>query len=241
MADEQQVVTIDLAGDGSPASVSSAVPELREDDALDLPERAELQPDGSVMLRFEAPAAITYRVPGAGDVARTETFDHLVLRRLKGAQIRRVMTAAGSRAADLTLALCTGISEAKLKLLYPAMEAADLVAARQVVSALIDADGTDLPERAAQQDDGTIVLRLRQAATDGEGVTHSELVFRKFKADALIAMQTAKDLLGTALHRATGLTLKAAAGLIDDMDAADVMAAQRVIGFLSGIGRRSGG
>jgi len=240
MPEPETVMTIDLAGEGSPATASSQVLELCEGEPLDLPERAELQPDGSVVLPFEAPATISYR-PVDGGEARSESVDHLVLRRLKGAQIRRVMDASRTRAAGLALALCCGISEAKLTLLFKAMEAGDLIAANQVVAALIGVNGEGLPEKAVEQPDGSIVLPLRAPATDGDGTQHAELVFRRFKADALIAMQNAKDLLGTALHRATGLSLKAAAALIDDMDGADVMAAQRVIGFLSGLGRRSGG
>lgn len=234
-----ETVTIDLAGEGSPASVSDQVPELREEQ-MDLPERATLNPNGSVTLTFEAPAGIIYRSVGGGE-PRSESIDHLVLRRLKGRQIRKVIDVSRTRAAGVALSLCCGISEAKLNLLYKAMDAGDLIAANQVVSALIDANGEGLPEKAVEQPDGSIVLPLRASATDGEGTEHAELIFRRFKADALIAMQNAKDLLSTALHRASGLSLKAAATLIDDMDAADVMAAQRVIGFLSGLGRRSGG
>lgn len=233
------MLTIDLAGDASPASLSS-VPELREGEQMELPERATLNPDGTVTLTFETAAAIVYRPVGGGD-PRTESFDHLVLRRLKGAQLRKIIDAKAARGPDLALALSSGVSEAKLKLLYKVMEASDLVAARQVLDELVDITGEGLPAQAEQQPDGSIMLPLREPATDGDGVTHSELVFRKFKAEALVAMQTAKDLLGASLQHTTGLTPKAASGLVDDMDAADLRAAQRVVLFFSGIGRRTGG
>lgn len=233
------VIRIDL---GAPegAAHGDEVPELREGPDLDLPAGAVPNPDGSVTLTFEEPARIAFRPVGGGE-PREETFDHFDLKRLKGAQLRRVLDAAPARKANLLLSLSSGISEAKLALLYPRMEAPDLMAARMVLNVLIEGEADGVPAHAEKLDDGSVRLPLRWAAADGEGEPRSELLFRKLKADALIAMQGAKDPLSVSLHKATGLSLKAATGLIDDMDAADVFAAQRVVLFLSGIGRRSGG
>lgn len=234
-----QETVIDLGGAGSGAPVDT-VPELREGAALDLPDGAVENADGSVTLTFAEPVTITYRPVGGGTV-RSETIDHFVLRRLKGAQVRRIMDASSARASNLTLALSTGISEQKLSLIFKALDAPEMVKARQVTNALLDMSGDGLPDRAVQSADGSITLPLLYAATDGDGEPHEQVVFKRLKAEALIAMQGAKDFLSVALHRASGLSPKAAAGLIDDMDGADVNGCMRVIGFLSGIGRRTGG
>ena len=230
------MIKIDLTGAGA----EPEIPVLRDQDGLELPEGAALNPDGSVTLTFEDPATVVFRPMGGAEAERW-TVESLTLQRIKGRELRKVLAAKAARQPNLLLSLSSGISEAKLALLYPAMAAPDLSAARMVLNALIDTGGDGLQAQAEQRDDGTILLPLREAATDGDEEIRHELVFKKLRADALIAMQNAKDLLSTALHKATGLSLKAASGLIDDMDAADVNAAQRVIGFLSGIGRRTGG
>jgi hypothetical protein len=117
--------------------------------------------------------------------------------------MRRVVDAGKSRATDLSLSLCCGLSEAKLRLLYNVMAAPDFTAALSIVAKLIgvDDDAEGLPARAVAHDDGSVTLPLLYAATDGDGVERSELVFQKLKAEALKAMAAApsKDTIAVGL------------------------------------------
>lgn len=235
--DDKTVIDLGGASIGAPAD---AVPVLRDGPVLDLPEGAVENADGTVALTFAEPVTITYR-PVGGGAPQSEVIEGFVLRRLKGAHVRRIMDASNARASNLTIALAAGISEQKLSLIFKALDAPEMVKARQVTNALLDAGGEGLPERALQNDDGSIILPLLYPAIDGDGEARDQIVFKRLKAEALVAMQGAKDFLSTSLHRASGLSLKAASGLIDDMDGADVNGCMRVIGFLSGIGRKSGG
>jgi hypothetical protein len=204
---------------------------------LDLPERAVLNDDGSVTLTFEYPCTIEYRMVGAAGVARSESFDHLVLNRLRGPDWRKIVDAKNST--NTALARSAGLSPAKLDLLMKVMDSADMGAAQRVVAELLGGMKEGLPAHAEETADG-ITLPLLYPATDGEGTAHSELVFKRMTAADRTAIGQAKDPMDWAIHRTTGLSPKAAKGLIDDMDAVDIMAAQEVISFLSGSGRRTG-
>ncbi|MGH3265175.1 MAG: hypothetical protein ACRDNS_24640, partial [Trebonia sp.] len=92
-------ISIDLTGGASSDAVLSATSaaDLAPLDApMDLPERAELQPDGSVMLTLAYPATVAFR--GApGTEAKTETYAQLLLMRLLGADARKMLDAPDAR------------------------------------------------------------------------------------------------------------------------------------------------
>jgi hypothetical protein len=223
---------------GNPAAAAdAAVPILNEAaPPMDLPERATLNDDGTVTLTFEFPCKIEYRMLGGG-VARTEDFDHLVLHRMRGLDMRKVLAAKNTDTA--ALAISAGLTVSKLELLMKVMDAADANAAERVVQELLGGMANGLPAHAEETADG-VTLPLLYPATDGDGASQSELTFKRMTAADTKAIGQAKDPLDWAVHRTTGLSPKAVKGLIDDMDAADVVAAQRVINFLSGNGRRTG-
>jgi len=226
---------IELAGDTM--SPDALLPVLNEDaPPLELPDRATLLPDGTVRLDFEFPCKLEYR-DTRGTVARVETFDHLVLRRLQGPDMRRILDA--KNATNAALARSAGLTPAKLALLVNAMDSADVGAAQQVINELLGGLKDGLPAHAEETAEG-YRLPLFYPATDGDGEAHTDLLFRRMTGADRIAISQAKDPLDWAFHRATRLSPKAAKGLIDDMDGADVVAAQQVIAFLSGSGRRTG-
>lgn len=227
---------VNLTGPGAGAD---DLPVLGERDAPELPDGAQWRQDGGITLTFGTPVTLTYRT-ASGEPAKSEEFHLLVLRRLTGADMRKVL-GVGSRSADIALALSAGLPQAKMALLTDRMDAADFRAVQDALAALLEM-GEGLPARAEEQDDGSVRLALREPATDSDGVTHAELLFHRLKGGDLVAMGNAKDreALAVGIARACGLTPKAAQGLFEAMDAADVIAAQRVIGFLSGAGRRTG-
>ena len=239
MSGSPTTISFDLGASAAAGVAADDLPELLDGTPLDLPEGAKQNADGTITVTFDEPAVVRYKQNGTELPPRT--FTEMTLRRLNGVDYRKIVAAKSTRGAEIALSRSAGVSEAMLALLYRVMAAPDLVKLRQSVNVLMDADGEGLPERATEHDDGSITLPLLYPCEDGEDTAHAELTFQKLKADSLIAMQNAKDLLATGLHRATGLTLKAASGMIDVMDAADISAVQRVIGFLSGIGRKSGG
>src|SRR5579875_3400678 len=104
---------INLAGGAPPAD---DVPVLREQDGPELPANAVLNPDGGITLTFERPVTLTFRT-AAGDTAKSEQHVSLVLRRLTGADMRKVLSAPGNKGTDVAPALSAGILPAKLALL----------------------------------------------------------------------------------------------------------------------------
>jgi hypothetical protein len=232
---DQPGLTMTVAGDA--ASPDTSLPVLNEGAApLDLPERATLLPDGTVRLDLEFPCEVKYREVG-GQVARSDSYDHLVLRRLQGPDMRRILDAKNTT--NAALARSAGLTPAKLALLLEKMDSSDVGAAQQVINELLGGQKEGLPAHAEETDAG-IRLPLLYPATDGDGEAHSELMFGRMTGADRAAIAQAKNPLDWAIHRATGLTPKAAHGLVDDMDGADIVAAQQVIAFLSGSGRRTG-
>lgn len=202
--------------------------------ALDLPPGCALNADGSVTVTFDRPATVRFRT---GSEEKTETHEGLTLRRLTGAQVLKAIEA--KKTGTVALAFAAGLSPARLALLTDRADAADVTRLMNVVSELLGGLGEGLPEHAAETEDG-VTLPLRDLATDGDDGVHESLTFRRLTGGDLEAMAGAKDTLQVGIHRATGLTLKAVKGMLPVMDGADVMDAQRVIGFLSGSGRRTG-
>lgn len=221
---------IDLSGRaGASAPVSSSVALVPELPVLDLPAGAVAREDGSVELTLDYP--ITIAVRGAEDKA--ETIEHLVLRRMTGADVRRMTEGSAKRGTALALAASAGMNAARMALIAARMDASDVNAANAVVSALLDI-GEDLPER-AREVDRTVVLPLLFPVGERD-----VLVFRRLTGADLQAIAGAKDVICQALARAAGMSPAEARELFDAMDGADAMGVQRVIGFLSGTGRMTG-
>ena len=171
-------------------------------------------------------------------VARTEHRDSLTFRRLGGTDVQRMMD--GKNATDLAISLATGLTPAKFALLKREMDSADLGAAEQIINELLgDVTKPGLPPHAQETDEG-IRLPLYFPADDGAGQGYTELLFKRMNGADRQAIAQAADTLSAALHRSTGMTPKTAKELIRRMDGIDAVAAQRVIGFLSGSGRPTG-
>lgn len=221
-------ISIDLSG-GAASPDAAPAPGVAEVPLLDLPAGAEAQPDGSVVLTLEYPVTVAFR--GAEDKARIVTS--LTLRRLSGADVRRMTEASAKRAMPMALAASAGETPARMALLTGLMDASDVNAASAVVSALLDI-GDDLPER-AREDGRTVVLPLLFPVPDRE-----EIVFRRLTGADLLAIGGAKDVVCQALARSAGMSPAEARELFDALDGADAMGVQRVIGFLSGTGRTTG-
>ena len=222
--------------DDVPVLVDGALPA-----AGGLPDGAERNADGTVTLKLAYPVTLSYRAPGGPEV-KQEHFASVHMRRLTGRDMRQVLAARGVRASQVAMACASGLSAAKMALLFGKMDASDNTAMQAVVGYLIDLDAEDgLPAGAEENEaTGNITLPLAEPVSpDGFDARH-ELVFRRLRGEDLIAISQAKQMLPAALARGTGMAPREADAVFDAMDAADIMAMQRVVGFLSGSGRRSG-
>lgn len=215
---------------------ADGVPVLREGDALELPEGAAENADGTVTLTLSSPVALAFRA-SAGGVTVSETIDTLLFNRLTGAQARRFVTVGGRRGTKAAIAAATGMTEAKFALLNARIDAADQTACFAVIGELLGI-GADLPERAVENADGTITLPLRPSP-EGADVPET-LTFRRLTGADRDAMATAKDAVLTGVARSTGMKPADADKLLNECDGADVLAAHRVVLFLSTSGRRTG-
>jgi len=235
--DDDGGLVIQVAGEPAPGA---SIPVLNEElPPLDLPPRATQQADGTILLELEFPKTLEFRPVGGGAAVRSERFESLTFRRLKGPEVRRLMDV--KNATDMAVAISTGLTASKYALLRQRMDSADVGAAEKIVSELLgDMSRQGLPAHADETPDG-IRLPLFFPAADGDGATHTELLFKRLTGADRQAIANAQDVLGEAIRRAVGITPKAAKELVNDMDGADVVATQKVIGFLSGNGRRTGG
>ena len=134
VAVEEVVVDLDEpALAAAPPAVDPDVVELPEgegaEDAPKLPRQAALLPDGRVKLALRYP--VTLRLRQAGQ-EREETFAELLMHRLTGGDLRAI-AAAGDNAFPMTLSRCARIPLAKAVALYDRMDAADVMAAVEVV------------------------------------------------------------------------------------------------------------
>ena len=226
---EATIVITDTPDDG--------VPVLFEGPPLDLPANAEQNPDGSVTLTLKRPFELKFRPAGSEQVARVEPYTHLLLRRLTGADVRKMI--AAKNAADMALALSSGLGPAKLNMMRPKLDAADEGAAGEIVSELLGGMKPGLPAHAEEADDA-VVLPLFKPAIDGQGMVWDRLTLKRLTAQERRQAADADNLLDWAVARATALSPKLAKGVVDDMDGADAMGVNQVILFLCGSGRRTG-
>jgi hypothetical protein len=212
------------------------IPVLREGDALDLPDGAVENSDGTITLTLSSPVTLAFRAAAAA-VVQSDVIETLLFNRLTGAQARRFLILGGRRGSKAAVAASTLMTEAKFALLNARIDAADQTAAFAVIAALLDID-VDLPARATENADGTITLPLRPSP-DGAEVPDS-LTFRRLTGADRDAIAVAKDTLLAGVQRATGMKLAEADALLNEIDGADVLGAHRVVLFLSTSGRRTG-
>jgi hypothetical protein len=213
-----------------------SVPVLSDGPAMDLPPNATLNADGSVTIMLDYPKVLKYRQPGSDQVVREEPVDSLTLRRLTGADVRKMIGAKNPTAT--ALALASGLGAAKLHLLAQIMDARDDSAANEVVGELLGGMKMGLPEHATETRDG-VTLPLWRPTVDEEGTAHTEVLFKRLTAAQRRQAADAPNLLDWGVALATGITPKSAKFLVDAMDGADAMAVNQVILFLCGSGRRS--
>ncbi len=234
-----------MAADDTPAMTltigalpgADDIPVLREGAALDdLPEGAEENPDGTVTLTLSTPVTLAFRT-AIGAVAQSDQIETLLFHRLTGAQARRYFQLGGRRGSKAMIAASTGMTEAKFALLNARIDAADQNACFAVIGALLDFDA-GLPSQATENLDGTITLPLRPSPEGAE--VPDSLTFRRLTGADRDAIASAKDSLLTGVQRASGMKIADADALLNEIDGADVLAAHRVVLFLSTSGRRTG-
>ena len=134
VAVEEVVVDLDEpAPPAAPAPAEADVVDLPDGegtpDAPRLPRQAVLLPDGRVKLPLRYPVML--RMRQAGQV-REESYAELEMHRLTGADLRAII-AAGDNAGPTALSRTTRIPLARCQVLYDRMDAADVMAAVEVV------------------------------------------------------------------------------------------------------------
>jgi hypothetical protein len=199
---------------------------------MELPTGAVLDPHGSVTLTLDYP--ISLRGPSG-----EEQIEHLTMCRLTGVDMRKVLDAKDST--KVMLGRAVGFTPARLALLYARADASDMAAATKVVAEMVGF-GEGLPDNAEKNEDGTIALPLHMPVAPDGGDLVETLLFRRLTGADLDALKrtTGVQTLLTLLARSLRRTPKEMGELFDIMDGRDIVAAQRVTGFLSGNGRLTG-
>ncbi len=104
--------------------------------APDLPEGAELQNDGTVLLTLLEPVTLKYR-RSSGET-REEPVDKLLFHRLRGADLIAIQNTASGSKGWVAIARSVRMSELKMKLLFERMDGADAMAASQIVGFFLE-------------------------------------------------------------------------------------------------------
>lgn len=141
--EEEVVVDLEEPAPAAAAPAEADVVDLPEGegaaaDAPRLPRQAVLLPDGRVRLPLRYP--VTLRMRQAGQV-REESYAELEMHRLTGADLRAII-AAGDNAGPTALSRTTRIPLARCQVLYDRMDAADVMAAVEVVGFFMPAGRT---------------------------------------------------------------------------------------------------
>lgn len=140
--EDEVVVDLEEPAPAAAAPAEADVVELPEGegaaDAPRLPRQAVLLPDGRVKLPLRYP--VTLRMRQAGQV-REESYAELEMHRLTGADLRAII-AAGDNAGPTALSRTTRIPLARCQVLYDRMDAADVMAAVEVVGFFMPAGRT---------------------------------------------------------------------------------------------------
>lgn len=216
----------------SRASETDAVDEGAALLDMELPAGAVAGLDGSVLLHLDYP--VTLR-GASGD----EEIDQLCLHPLSGVEMRKVFGAKDSP--KMMLSLACGIGPARMALLHAKADAADMSAAASVVAEMVGF-GEGLPENVVQYADGNIGLPLHKPVVLDDGQEFNDLLFHRLTGADLDALKrtTGVQTLVTLLARSLRQPLKKMDEMFDLMSARDIVSAQRVTGFLSGSGHRTG-
>ncbi len=214
------------------------IPVLPDGPPMDLPSGCTINPDGSVTLTLDYPCSVKYRVPGTDQVVKEDRYDSLTLRRLTGADVRKII--AAKNPTSTALALSTGLGAGKLALFQNVADASDDAAASDVVNELLGGIKAALPAHAEETADG-ILLPLFRPVEDDAGTLCRELLFKRLTAAQRRQASEAPNLLDWGVALSAGVTPKEAKALVDAMDGADAMAVNRVVLFLCGSGRRTSG
>ena len=96
-----------------------------------LPVRAILNRDGTVTLPLREAVPLTVRSATHGE--RTQTYDKLTFRRMRGADIRAVTAASDDSRPVVLMARATGISPMVMNALFDRMDGADIMDAQECV------------------------------------------------------------------------------------------------------------
>ena len=204
---------------------------------MDLPPNAVLNADGTVTLTLEWPCQVEMRKAGTSEVAATEPYTVLILRRLNGADVRAMIAAKDS--SEMALALSSGLGLGKLRRLQTVLDARDEADANAVISEFLGAAGQGLPARATEAE-GVITLPMLYPVADESGTIHDQMVFKRMTAVMRKQAVAAKSILDWGVAHATGLTPKQGSALVDIMDGIDALAVNQVMLFLFGSGPRTG-
>ena len=218
------------------APLDETIAILSELPPMDLPSGAVLNADGSVTLTLDYPVAPKFRMAGSDAVVREEPVTQLVLKRLGGADVRKMI--AAKNATNMALAISSGLGLGKLNLLLQVMDATDEAAAGDVVGELLGGLKAGLPANATDGPEG-VLLPFSFPVTGEDGTHYASLFFKRLTAAQRRQAVDAANLLDWGVGIAAGVSPKDAKALVDAMDGADAMAVNQVILFLCGSGRRT--
>lgn len=197
---------------------------------MDLPPGARINPDNSVTLSLDHPFDLKVRSEGSSALI-VEHFDELVLRRLSGAEARRVVHATNTVRAAMSLSL--GITLKKLILIENLIDARDEAAARDVVSELLGGLRMELPPYAEITPTG-IRLPIFRPVLDEHGLPDSNILFGPITGAQRQRIAHSPSILDWGIATSLGISPKVAKSLVDALDGADVMAMNAVVMFLCG-------
>ncbi len=199
---------------------------------VDLPPGADWTAEGGVFFTLDEAVELK-RAVDSQMVSETVTVLHFS--RLSGDDVIAILGAPKTHADIVMIARALKRKQSEAAQLRDKVVAPDLSAIVEVLGAILEM-GDGLPPR-AEQDGDVIKLPLYGALDDGT----TELCFHKLYGKDLTQIGRAKDLvLATGISVATRRPLAEVRGWLGKMDGADVIAAQRIIGFLSRSGRKTG-
>lgn len=207
------------------------VPMLYEGPVMDLPAGAEQNGDGSVTLTLDYPKTLTFR-DGSKEVKLP--IDTVTFHRISGADARKFMAAKNQ--SIIGFSVSAHVTAARAKLMIDAMDAADGMAAAQVVTELVGGPSNGLPENATSTPDG-VTLSLLFPVSDDDGTEYTELFVPRMTVAQRNKAQAQPDILDFVVGNATKLSPKQAHDLLNKMDGADCRSVNRVVLFLFGLGR----
>lgn len=132
-----------LIGDepGLKSAASDAVTIDEKADGAKLPRQASLNSDGSVTLTLMQPVSLKWR-PASGGEVQEERYAQLIMKRLKGADMIKIMDADRADMAVVSIACSVGMNAPRFRHIFERMDAVDIAAASQVVSYFLQSGPT---------------------------------------------------------------------------------------------------